>query len=608
MQNRKYIKINKLFGKYDNEIDLSNRAIIFIGENGVGKTTIMKILKSLMNYDFLELIKFDFESIDFEVTDINGKTMQYKLKYEELVPTNEDIKSYIERTDRFINELRETWYEYLSETNNENMNISKNDKIMYKAFEDEKIDTPVNIILKDLIKENKLNNLVKEIISNNKINYEKYIEELNIEKDNELKNLLETCLPLISKNMPKEVSAYKLAQIDKYPSFRVQIYHDSNGYTMRALSYDDVKDYLKYIVETIKKYISNKEGKLIDRKKLINIINIIKFDAEELPIGKRNKEVNILDMTKVYTFENALINSSIITNNLLEWKAALPHEYGFISDIIDKKIYEYVYKELENNYYMNEEEFNDPLAENMRRAYKRNSKFISELNNGNTVEINSIINNYFYKEKFVIDFNIKLLKLYIEDETEITSNKNQIDINKFLNYIKPIIIKNSPFDKEFNMEDFIMGKYNNILSFCYTEWSSFEDNMNPKIKVLQELLNKYLMNKDIEVTPMGILIKSNGDNRNIPLNSLSSGEKKLIVIFMHCLFNEDVPIIIDEPEISLSIIWQEDLLPDLLEKTPIKQIIVATHSSAVISNSILDDYIVPLPNSIVDKEENNTNE
>ena len=169
MQNRKYIKINKLFGKYDNEIDLSNRAIIFIGENGVGKTTIMKILKSLMNYDFLELIKFDFESIDFEVTDINGKTMQYKLKYEELVPTNEDIKSYIERTDRFINELRETWYEYLSETNNENMNISKNDKIMYKAFEDEKIDTPVNIILKDLIKENKLNNLVKEIISNNKI-------------------------------------------------------------------------------------------------------------------------------------------------------------------------------------------------------------------------------------------------------------------------------------------------------------------------------------------------------------------------------------------------------------------------------------------------------
>lgn len=35
METRKFIKINKLFGKYDDEIDLSNRGIIFIGENGV---------------------------------------------------------------------------------------------------------------------------------------------------------------------------------------------------------------------------------------------------------------------------------------------------------------------------------------------------------------------------------------------------------------------------------------------------------------------------------------------------------------------------------------------------------------------------------------------
>lgn len=35
MEIRKFIKINKLFGKYDNEIDLSSRGIIFIGENGV---------------------------------------------------------------------------------------------------------------------------------------------------------------------------------------------------------------------------------------------------------------------------------------------------------------------------------------------------------------------------------------------------------------------------------------------------------------------------------------------------------------------------------------------------------------------------------------------
>lgn len=35
MNTKKFIRINKLFGKYDNEVDLSSRGIIFIGENGV---------------------------------------------------------------------------------------------------------------------------------------------------------------------------------------------------------------------------------------------------------------------------------------------------------------------------------------------------------------------------------------------------------------------------------------------------------------------------------------------------------------------------------------------------------------------------------------------
>lgn len=140
--------------------------------------------------------------------------------------------------------------------------------------------------------------------------------------------------------------------------------------------------------------------------------------------------------------------------------------------------------------------------------------------------------------------------------------------------------------------------------FCKKLSNKYQENINPKMIILQKLLDKYMMNKNVEVTPMGLLVKSKNDNRNIPLNSLSSGEKKLLVIFMHCLFNEDVPIIIDEPEISLSIIWQENLLPDLLEKTNIKQVVVATHSAAVISDSMLDKYIIPLPNSIIDRGDN----
>ena len=80
MGTRKFIRINKLFGKYDNEIDLSSRGIILIGENGVGKTTIMKIIMNLMNKNFTELIKYDFESIDIEVLGKTGKTLKTTIK------------------------------------------------------------------------------------------------------------------------------------------------------------------------------------------------------------------------------------------------------------------------------------------------------------------------------------------------------------------------------------------------------------------------------------------------------------------------------------------------------------------------------------------------
>ena len=50
MKPKKIIRINKLFGKYDNEIDLSSRGIIFIGENGVRE--------NYNNEDFAKLNEF----------------------------------------------------------------------------------------------------------------------------------------------------------------------------------------------------------------------------------------------------------------------------------------------------------------------------------------------------------------------------------------------------------------------------------------------------------------------------------------------------------------------------------------------------------------------
>jgi predicted ATP-dependent endonuclease of OLD family len=71
---------------------------------------------------------------------------------------------------------------------------------------------------------------------------------------------------------------------------------------------------------------------------------------------------------------------------------------------------------------------------------------------------------------------------------------------------------------------------------------------------------------------------------------LSSGEKQILVILLTVLVQDDKPSILfmDEPEISLHFDWQKKLIQHILELNPNTQIILATHSPAVIMEGWLD--------------------
>ena len=45
------IKVNKLFGRYNNEIDLDKKINIFIGETGAGKSKLLKLIMGLLEPD-----------------------------------------------------------------------------------------------------------------------------------------------------------------------------------------------------------------------------------------------------------------------------------------------------------------------------------------------------------------------------------------------------------------------------------------------------------------------------------------------------------------------------------------------------------------------------
>jgi ABC-type glutathione transport system ATPase component len=71
---------------------------------------------------------------------------------------------------------------------------------------------------------------------------------------------------------------------------------------------------------------------------------------------------------------------------------------------------------------------------------------------------------------------------------------------------------------------------------------------------------------------------------------LSSGEKQMLVILLTVLVEDSQPYVLfmDEPEVSLHVDWQEQLIDLILKLNPNVQIILTTHSPAVIMNGWVD--------------------
>lgn len=72
---------------------------------------------------------------------------------------------------------------------------------------------------------------------------------------------------------------------------------------------------------------------------------------------------------------------------------------------------------------------------------------------------------------------------------------------------------------------------------------------------------------------------------------LSSGEKQMLVILLTVLVEDNLPYVLfmDEPEVSLHVEWQKRLIDLILELNENVQIILTTHSPAVVMNGWIDN-------------------
>jgi len=112
-----------------------------------------------------------------------------------------------------------------------------------------------------------------------------------------------------------------------------------------------------------------------------------------------------------------------------------------------------------------------------------------------------------------------------------------------------------------------------------------------KLQALVERL--FSGNKKLVLGDTSIEVRTK-DNLKIGLQSLSSGEKHILRILFEVMRVGESSLIIDEPEISLHIDWQRELIKAIRELNPTLQLIVATHSPEVTAE-IEDSKIFPIP-------------
>ncbi len=124
------------------------------------------------------------------------------------------------------------------------------------------------------------------------------------------------------------------------------------------------------------------------------------------------------------------------------------------------------------------------------------------------------------------------------------------------------------------------------LAYSIDQYIERDYQLAESIIVFKDIVNNIFLNKYIEVTDGGKLVVSMLNGTSLPLNRLSSGETQILLMFYAILFHShtDGVVVIDEPEISLHVSWQQvlgDYFRDICRVRKV-QLIVTTHSPQVI--------------------------
>lgn len=211
----------------------------------------------------------------------------------------------------------------------------------------------------------------------------------------------------------------------------------------------------------------------------------------------------------------------------------------------------------------------------------------------------------FLKEGFS-EMSSEILSQLIEDDEDETDSDffqtiENNDVEILLSRVGNRIVENKKakireilLNKEAKPKDSSLNFFLKKLIEIY----SSQKELDNSVKRFRDVCNQYLINKKVfyDESAIKIFIKSDRNSSEIALSKLSSGEKQIISIFSKIYLSESHKrfiVLFDEPELSLSILWQRTLLPDIINSGKCDFLLAVTHSPFIFENE-LDQYAIGL--------------
>ena len=608
------LKITKLFGEKDIDVELNKEINVLIGENGSGKSTILNVIKYLLSGDLVNLSKLQFNDLVFELEKsdiemyqlINGKInnidkLVCKVKRDDLIP----LDYIFDAKFRVILRSHLYKYDFLKDIEMCRLNFERFMAEFVQKFNHEKtnnlIDAPeIPNYYEDL----------KMFFSNQ----EEYVLPINNKKT--------TCEPVefqdvkyssyASSSNLKVCYGSRMYLYNLYLSFIkiniCKLYKFPMDISLKVLNSSlptRVHKVLCNLCQGLKYQDFGLEFKSLSIKgKFNNFLCIKKDDCFQLVYIQNDfgligdDKAKVLLMEKRYNLELEILKNMHLDyiyddyvrfneKDKYDWDNLLSRE-GFVKLIKDISVAPNSNFIRKNKWYFSEDD--EYLPEQLDKFYKI-MKFISKYKkiykfkeNEYTIEDYSSLKKNCFRKGNIHKYCYNLLEKM--EKEQYSREKYVLDYCERPNEILFLKKQKEHEDNTFILCNLFLS--NNIIdNILKLDIEKYLDTYSTKM--FEELTSKYFIGKRFKLDfdedfNVKLIIQNIKNGNNIDVSMLSSGEYKILRIIKRIVFTKSRYIfLLDEPELSLSIFWQSMLLDDILKFGKQNKTIIATQSPYLIN-------------------------